>query len=238
MNLPQYINDWFINPKLKTIGFSFYAIRKSLLKAVTELKAIIGGQVLDIGCGVMPYKDYLLESNRISKYIGIDIEPTNYHHHLKPDYYWDGKKIPLETNSVDWVIATEFLEHYFNTQAILKEIQRVLKPGGKLFFTVPCIWTLHESPNDEYRFTPYSLNKHFSLAGFKESDIKALGGFNLSLAILIGLWLEKRDLSKRGRIIFKFILTPFYKYLLKKDIIYNNFTNDQYPSGLYGYATK
>jgi hypothetical protein len=45
----------------------------------------------------------------------MNLEPTEYHNQVKkPDYYWDGKKIPLEDASVN-CNYTEFLEHYFDT---------------------------------------------------------------------------------------------------------------------------
>jgi len=54
-------NDWdpFINLKVDKMLISFYLIRKSLLAAVSELKPIIHGSVLDLACGIMPYKEFL-----------------------------------------------------------------------------------------------------------------------------------------------------------------------------------
>jgi ubiquinone/menaquinone biosynthesis C-methylase UbiE len=49
----------------------------------------------------------------------------------------------MDDESVDFVLATEFLEHYFDTEKILVEIKRVLKPGGVLF-SVPNV-LLHET---------------------------------------------------------------------------------------------
>ncbi|MFX9054275.1 class I SAM-dependent methyltransferase, partial [Acinetobacter baumannii] len=75
--------------------------------------------------------------------------------------YWDGYTIPFNDNEFDFVIATEFLEHYYDTAHILTEIRRVLKPGGQLFFSVPYIYSLHEVPYDHHRFTPYALKTTF-----------------------------------------------------------------------------
>ena len=232
----KYIEDWFINLNSNKMLLSFYLIRKSLLNAVIELKPMIHGRVLDLACGVMPYKDFLNNSN-IETYIGIDLEPTEYHNTIKPDYYWDGKKIPLDDASVNFVIATEFLEHYFDTKHILQEINRVLKPGGTFFFTVPNVWPLHESPFDYHRFTPNALDEHFKISKFSSWEIKPLGGFHYHVALTLALW-NDFQLSKKYRKIIKPFLFFFTNLLIKKDKRKSNFSNGDMYSGLYGFVIK
>lgn len=234
--LKKYKSDWFINLNKKKIPPSFYVIRKSLLEAVTELKPKLHGVVVDLACGVMPYKEYL-QSDSIDKYIGIDIEPTEYHNQVKPDYYWDGKIIPLDDASVNFVIATEFLEHYFDTNHVLTEIQRVLKTGGTFFFTVPSVWPLHEAPYDYHRFTPFALEEHFKKAGFSSWEIKPLGGFHYNLALSFALWNDFRLPQKKQKLIKPF-LNLIVNFLIKKDKKESNFKNDQMYSGLYGFVTN
>jgi len=235
-NVEKYITDWFIDLKPEKMPVSFYIIRKSWLGAVTELKPKLKGKVLDLACGVMPYKKYLL-SDKVEDYIGIDLEPTEYHHAVKPDFYWNGVDIPLENASVDFVLATEFLEHYFDTAVILKEIKRVLKPGGVFFFTVPGIWPLHEAPYDYHRFTPFALEEHFKKSEFTSWEIKPLGGFDYHLALSFALWNDNR-LPKKYKKIVKPFLNVFLKFLIKKDNKPLSFKNGQMYSGLYGFVTK
>ena len=104
----------------------------------------------------MPYKDYLLARTDIKKYTVLYIENALvYESQITPDVYWDGVKMPFEDSTFDSCMATEVLEHCPNTEILLKEVSRVLKPEGTLFFTVPFLWNLHEVPNDEYRYTPF-----------------------------------------------------------------------------------
>jgi 2-polyprenyl-3-methyl-5-hydroxy-6-metoxy-1,4-benzoquinol methylase len=133
MDILEYKRKYFLEPSIKYNGYASYPIRLSLRRAMEELKGKICGDVIDIGCGVMPYKELLIQNNEITKYIGIDWVGGSYEDFSKPDVYWDGKVIPLKDGSVDWVIATEVLEHYFDTKSILEEIKRVLKPGGDFF---------------------------------------------------------------------------------------------------------
>jgi len=235
-NLDNKSWDPFINLKADKMQISFYLIRKSLLAAVSELKPKLHGSVLDLACGIMPYKEFL-KNDLIKEYIGVDLEPTQYHHHVKPDYYWDGKTIPLEDNSVNFILTTEFLEHYFDTQHILKEINRVLKPGGTFFFTVPNIWPIHEAPYDYHRFTPFALDEHFKNAQFSSWEIKPLGGFHYYLALSFALWNDFRLQQKHKKLVKPF-LSAFIKFLIKKDKKTKLFQNGDMYSGLYGFVTK
>ncbi|MBS4070982.1 MAG: class I SAM-dependent methyltransferase [Algoriphagus sp.] len=235
-DIDNYIRIWFIDLSIEKIPLSFFVIRQSLLKAVDVLKSEIKGKVVDLGCGVMPYKDYLISSN-IDKYIGIDIDNSSYHGLIKPDLFWDGYNIPMKDSSCDYVIATEFLEHYYNTEHILLEIKRVLKDGGKLFFTVPSVWPIHEAPFDYHRFTPFCLEEHFKKAEFSCWVIRPLGGLHTSIALVLSFWFEKFSMKN-----LKFLFKPFFffiiKLLLKREKPHNLFQNGQFYSGLYGFVTK
>lgn len=46
-----------------------------------------------------------------------------------------GEKIPIEDSSVDYVFANMFLHHVENPSIVIKEMYRILKPGGKLVIT-------------------------------------------------------------------------------------------------------
>lgn len=46
-----------------------------------------------------------------------------------------GENIPIENNSVDYVFANMFLHHVENPLVVIKEMERILKPGGKLVIT-------------------------------------------------------------------------------------------------------
>ncbi|MBH2004071.1 MAG: class I SAM-dependent methyltransferase [Sphingobacteriia bacterium] len=240
----EQIHKIYIKPTLK-LGYGYYLIQQSLIEAVTDLRSKISGNVLDLGCGVMPYKVFLQESGRITQYTGVDLEYSEYHNKVKPDLFWDGYTIPLPDNSQDWIVATEFLEHYFDTDHILKEIHRVLKPGGSIFFSVPFIYSLHEVPHDHHRFTPYALTRYFENAGFSSSEIFPRGGFNYSLLVMMSLWAKQAGSKGFIRLVVKFFMLCFHRTLIKNDHKYatynkgyTDFQNHTMPSGLWGYAHK
>ena len=47
------------------------------------------------------------------------------------------EKLPYKNNTFNIIIMCEVLEHIFDTDFLIKEIYRVLKPNGYLFITVP-----------------------------------------------------------------------------------------------------
>lgn len=222
----KQIKKGFLEVPLRPGTVGIYTVRTSILNSVKEETSFFEGIALDIGCGLMPYRKIVEVNPNVTKYIGMDLAAPAYHERAEPDMIWDGEKIPLENETVDCAMATEFLEHYPDTEKILTEIRRVIKPGGRFFATVPFIWNLHEIPYDEYRFTPYSIERHFKNAGFRDIEVKALGGWNASLAQMIGLWLTCSGKSRKARLILTGLLFPVYALLTYTDKKPKQFDND------------
>ncbi|MBK8389413.1 MAG: class I SAM-dependent methyltransferase [Saprospiraceae bacterium] len=72
----------------------------------------------------------------------------------------------FENNSFDSVFSSEVFEHIFNLDDVLNEIQRVLKPGGRLLITVPFVWDEHEIPYDFGRYSSYGITHLLEKNGF------------------------------------------------------------------------
>jgi ubiquinone/menaquinone biosynthesis C-methylase UbiE len=245
-------NEYFIDIKLSPETVYLYSARKLLQKAIDQSVHLFNGTLLDLGCGEMPYRPYLLDKNKkITKYIGMDVDTKKYnmiyHRTVKPDLLWDGKKIDLSDNSIDTVIATELFEHIENLNEVLSEVFRVLKNGGIIFFSVPFIWPLHEVPYDQYRYTPYSLNNVLEKAWFRGIEIFPFGGYNAALAQMLCIWIynRKNELASRSKKkvferIEKHILYPIIEKLLKKDSKLNitTYGENTMPTGFYGHAKK
>lgn len=95
-------------------------------------------KILDVGCG---YRGKLLYKvrNKISAGFGLDISVNRKLHDgkialIKHDL---SQPLPFENNSFDAVTSLANLEHLENPDNILREIHRVLKPGGILLLTTP-----------------------------------------------------------------------------------------------------
>jgi SAM-dependent methyltransferase len=232
--------DNFIVVKFSSSNLDRYIIRTSIKRAIDWALPMLKGQLLDAGCGKMPYKDYILQNSEVHEYVGLDIEVAIvYDEKIRPDYTWDGKIMPFENNSFESCIATEVLEHCSDPDIFLHEVNRVLKSGGIFFFTVPFLWNLHEVPHDEYRYTPFSLERHLVNSGFTEIRISATGGWHASMAQMMGLWVRRSPMSKAKRNLLSLFIKPIIGFLIKKERWEDiSFLEGQMITGLYGLAKK
>lgn len=132
------------------------------------------GKLLDLGCGNVPL--YAFYQNYITDSICVDWENSL---HVNPylDFHADlNQPLPLESNAFDTVILSDVLEHLRKPEQLLKEIFRVLKPGGHLLVNVPFYYSIHEEPFDYFRYTEYALKSMAEDAGFEIKKINTLGG--------------------------------------------------------------
>lgn len=233
-------SDEFVELNLKRKSLDIFYVRNSIFKSIQENITVFNGKLLDIGCGKMPYRSYLENNSNIIEYIGLDIEQAlTYDKNIEPDFTWDGITMPFESNSFETSFGTEVLEHCSEPEVVLKEVLRVLKPGGTFFFTVPFLWNLHETPNDYYRYTPYSLERHLKNSGFENIKLEALGGWHASLAQMLGLWVRRSPMSNKKRILLSIVLKPLIKGLIALDGKQNvQFKEGQMITGLCGIAKK
>ena len=232
--------DNFTNIPFTKENLDRYYIRTAIFDALKIALKEFKGNLLDIGCGKMPYKNYILENSTVENYVGLDLDNAlEYDKNIKPDYTWNGKVMPFEDNSFGCALGTEVLEHCPEPEVVLKEVHRVLKPEGIFFFTVPFLWNLHEVPHDAYRYTPFSLERHLKNSGFKNIEIKATGGWHAAMAQMLGLWVRRAPMSEKKRNYLAITLKPIIGYLIKKDKNSPiNFVEGQMIPGLYGIAKK
>lgn len=59
------------------------------------------------------------------------------------------------------VDCVSVLEHAQHPWLVAETLERVLMPGGTLFFSSPFCWRVHAYPNDYWRFTPACLDVLF-----------------------------------------------------------------------------
>ncbi|MBK2106450.1 class I SAM-dependent methyltransferase [Francisella philomiragia] len=166
------------------------------------------GQLVDLGCGEAPYRDYFLQY--ADSYIGVDWTKTL--HNSKADIVSNlNEKIDLRDKFADTIISLSVMEHLCEPQVFLNESFRVLKDDGVMILQVPWQWLIHEAPHDYFRYTPYGLKYLFGKAGFKNVEIEAQSGF-------FTMWIVKMNYftlrlirgPKLLRKMIKAILVPFW----------------------------
>jgi SAM-dependent methyltransferase len=139
---------------------------------VARHRAQIRGRVLDIGCGTKPYRRLFPAA---AQYIGTETNRT-FTPGSRADVTAFGEALPFRTGTFDAVICTEVLEHVPEPGDFLREVFRVILPGGVLLLTTPQTWGLHEEPYDFYRYTKYGLEYLFRKAGFEIVEISPTTG--------------------------------------------------------------
>jgi SAM-dependent methyltransferase len=132
----------------------------TIWKFLSPRLAGLHGDLLDVGCGEMPYRSFLPRSVR---YTGIDVpQASAFSMHGNEEVVpFDGFSIPFPDASFDTLLCTEVLEHSPEPAALIKEMERVLKPGGILIATVPFSARVHYAPYDFHRFSKYALDIMF-----------------------------------------------------------------------------
>ena len=132
----------------------FYFARKGLYQNIASLSCYIKGSVLDVGCGHKPYKSLFATE----KYVGLEIDSEENRLNKHADIFYDGSMFPFEDSEFDSVVINQVLEHVFEPNFFLSEVERVLKNEGLLLLTVPFIWDEHEVPVDYARYSSYGLS--------------------------------------------------------------------------------
>lgn len=120
---------------------------KNNLKLISKYFKV--GKFLDVGAS--PFHITFCLKQLGYDVIGLDVNPAPFgnfiseHNLIVKKTNIETKKVPFLSNVFDYVILDEVFEHLrINPILALKEINRVLKPGGKLILTTPNLYAIHK----------------------------------------------------------------------------------------------
>ena len=146
-----------------------------------------GKRVLDLGCRAGALTRHFLDGNEV---IGLDVDRAALAKAealgIEPVHANVEEPLPFEDTSFDAVVAGELFEHLQFPDALIAEVQRVLKPGGVLVGSVPNAYRvqgrlrflLGRAPEDDpthlHMFSPAALRE--LLAGFEDVRLSFVGG--------------------------------------------------------------
>lgn len=156
-----------------------------------QLRALpAGARLLDAGAGMQPYRDACGHLEYVAQdfgdYDGKGDERGGQVKHWQyagMDLVCDIADMPVDDASFDAVLCTEVIEHVPDPIAALREMVRVLRPGGRLIVTAPFVSNTHFSPYHFCTgFNRYFYEKHLAEMGMDVTLIQANGGFFSSIA--------------------------------------------------------
>ncbi|MBC8095999.1 MAG: class I SAM-dependent methyltransferase [Akkermansiaceae bacterium] len=169
----------------------------------TQLKDIAGdAPILEVGCGDGSFTRNLAEHSSRVTAVDISASQIERNKRAQPEIKFVqhdvAQRFPFANGAFDVIWCSEVLEHLFDPGFAVREMQRVLAPGGRLLLTVPYHgvikdvlialfkWDEHFSPTNPHIrfFTRKTLSQLAASAGFV--DIKTTTcGMNKPLRDLI-----------------------------------------------------
>ena len=76
--------------------------------------------------------------------------------HADPHYATLGQ---LPDESRDLIVCTGLLEHLPDPSAVIRELARILQPGGRLLLSASGVFSYHGAPENYFHFTPDGMRK-------------------------------------------------------------------------------
>ncbi len=112
-------------------------------------------KILNAGCATGYSSEWLMQYGEVSS-LEYDAECFAFTRDVVKIPIVQGSitELPFEDNQFDLVVAFDVVEHVENDVLAIQEMQRVAKPGGTVFISVPAfnfLWSDHDEVNHHFR---------------------------------------------------------------------------------------
>ena len=135
--------------------------------------------VVNVGCATVRR----FEAECPARYLATDLRVLD-----TVDFSADASRLPLADDSVDMLIVLEMLEHVPDPPAVVRELGRVLKPGGTVLLSVPSAVPRHDH-HDYWRFTAQGLQALCDRS-FADGTVEVFGGTFETLGYLAAYYVS------------------------------------------------
>jgi len=147
-------------------------------------------RILDAGCGS---GRNMIELNRHGTVTGVEISPTSAALARDRDagevLTGSVLEMPFADDSFDLAVSLDVIEHLDDDLAALRELRRVVAPGGALLVTVPAyrwLWSGHDEINHHHRrYTRRTLQDVAERAGWRQVRTTYFNALLLPIAIIL-----------------------------------------------------
>jgi len=160
--------------------------------------------VVDVGCGTGSNLTLVHERFPNARQVGVDLDSSALGYCVQRGesaslVQASGLSLPLASESVDCIVALDFIEHVEDDRALTREFARVLKPGGSIVASVPAypgLWSPHDAfMHHKRRYKSGELEARLTEAGLR---VDRRHGFNFVLLPAIALVRSFKRKSKEN----------------------------------------
>jgi SAM-dependent methyltransferase len=173
-----------------------YAVRAPLARWLRE-EARLASQrdrkprLLDVGSGAKPYEPFFREA--VAEYVGVDVANP------AADLEGTVESIPVPDGSFELVLCTQTLEHVGDPPRAIRELRRVVAPGGRVLVSTHGVQVYHPNPDDLWRWTHAGLERLFRENGeWSAVTVTPASGTTAAIGMLVATYIHL--LAKRAHV--------------------------------------
>jgi SAM-dependent methyltransferase len=169
-----------LRPKLSEMDYLIFELRRTTI--APWCRGIEGSEltVLDVDGRIQPYRS--LFEGRLKRYVAVDLLMEGL-----VDVIGNCQELPFRSDSFDVVLSTDTLQYVADPASAVREMHRVLRPGGTLILSTREQYPEH---HDEYwRFLPNAL-RHLA-SGFSSVHVAREGNSAAGLLIALNVLLHR-----------------------------------------------
>lgn len=197
--------------------FNLIISNNSILRSLQleEFKKIkLRGTCLEFGANKQINRNFLNPSANEYKTIFSNIEKKN-----KTFLYLDLQKKINHKFKYDNIVIYNVLEHIYDIDISLANINFLLKKKGKIYGSTPFIYRIHGAPDDYNRYSKSFIELRLKKNNFENIEIKeiGLGPFLASFSLLRG-YLKYLPIIYNLILLVTLLLDKFLIYAMKKDL--------------------
>jgi SAM-dependent methyltransferase len=164
--------------------------RKVLERVVGDLQLPADASILDAGCGSGRNMVDLARHGRVT---GVELSDTSVRlaRERNAGEVIEGSvlEMPFDADTFALAASLDVIEHLEDDLAVLRELRRVVAPGGALLVTVPAyqwLWSGHDEINHHHRrYTRASLQRIGEQAGWRQVRTTYFNSLLLPAAIVL-----------------------------------------------------
>jgi SAM-dependent methyltransferase len=169
----------------------WYRGRRNVLeRVIADLHLPARARILDAGCGS---GRNMVELARHGTVTGVELSEASVRlaRERGAGEVVEGSvlEMPFEADSFEMAASLDVIEHLEDDLAALRELRRVVAPGGSLLVTVPAyqwLWSGHDEINHHFRrYTRRSLQRAGEQAGWQQVRTTYFNSLLLPAAIML-----------------------------------------------------